>query len=405
MKRLLSLLALVASVLVVRAADAPGLVNGNPPDIKTLKVGDVAPDFDLPGIDGKNHKLSEYAGGEALVVLFTSNHCPTSHSIERRLQRFWEEYKPKGVKLVAINPNHPDGLSKDELGYGEFGDSFAEMKPYAEKNKWTFDYLYDGDKQLTARAYGCLATPHVFIFDKQLKLRYAGRFDDSRFYDDSTVKSKDAQNAVDAILAGRPVPVEFTKPMGCSTKWREKKALHDAKHESWAKTPVTVEEVKAADIAKLRANPTNKYRLINVWATWCAPCKQEFPDLVAISRQFDMRDFELVTISLDKPSERPKAEAFLFQQAAGLSKKVENTVKKEGRTTNHYLFAGSGDDLAAVLDKDMPGPIPHTILVAPGGEIVWRHNGVLDHAAAVNAILDRMNRFYSPGAPATKAKK
>jgi thiol-disulfide isomerase/thioredoxin len=309
------------------------------------------------------------------------------------------------VKLLAINPNHPDGLSKDELGYGEFGDSYAEMKPYAEKNKWTFDYLYDGDTQAVARAYGCLATPHVFVFDKNLKLRYQGRFDDSRFYDDSTVKSKDCQNAVDAILAGQPVALELTKPMGCSTKWREKKAGHDAKHESWAKTPVTVEEIKAADLAKLRANPTNKYRLINVWATWCAPCKQEFPDLVAISRQFDMRDFELVTISLDKPSELPKAQAFLFQQAAGLSRKVEASVKKEGRATNHYLFAGSGDDLAAVLDKEMPGPIPHSILVAPGGEIVWRHNGVLNRGAALTAILDKMNRFYSPAAPKTAAKK
>jgi len=401
----MSLLAVLAAVVGVRAADAPGLVNGNPPDMRTLKSGDAAPDFELLGTDGKKHKLAEYTGGEALVVLFTSNHCPTSHSIERRLQKFYEEYKGKGVKLLAINPNHPDGLSKDELGYGEFGDSYAEMKPYAEKNKWTFDYLYDGDTQAIARAYGCLATPHVFVFDKNLKLRYQGRFDDSRFYDDSTVKSKDCQNAVDAILAGKPVAVELTKPMGCSTKWREKKALHDAKHESWAKTPVTVEEVKAADIVKLRANPTNKYRLINVWATWCAPCVQEFPDLVEISRQFDMRDFELVTISLDKASELPKAQAFLFKQAAGLSKKVEGTLKKEGRTTNHYLFAGSGDDLAAALDKDMPGPIPHTILVAPGGEIVWRHNGVIDHATAVNAILDRMNRFYSPSAPKPSAKK
>ena len=405
MKSLLSLLAFLAAVVGVRAADAPGLVNGHPPDLKTLKSGDAAPDFDLLGTDGKKHKLAEYTGGAALVVLFTSNHCPTSHSIERRLQKFYEEYKGKGVKLVAINPNHPDGLSKDELGYGEFGDSYAEMKPYAEKNRWTFDYLYDGDTQTVARAYGCLATPHVFVFDKNLKLRYQGRFDDSRFYDDSTVKSKDCQNAVDAILAGKPVALELTKPMGCSTKWREKKALHDAKHESWAKTPVTVEEIKAADIAKLRANPTNKYRLINVWATWCAPCKQEFPDLVAISRQFDMRDFELVTISLDKPSELPKAQAFLFQQAAGLSRKVEASVKKEGRTTNHYLFAGGGDDLAAVLDKEMPGPIPHTILVAPGGEIVWRHNGVLDRGAALTAILDKMNRFYSPGAPKAAAKK
>ena len=405
MKRLLSLLAILAAVVGVRAADATGLVNGHPPDIRTLKSGDAAPDFDLLGTDGKKHKLAEYTGGEALVVLFTSNHCPTSHSIERRLQKFYEEYKGKGVKLLAINPNHPDGLSKDELGYGEFGDSYAEMKPYAEKNKWTFDYLYDGDTQTVARAYGCLATPHVFVFDKNLKLRYQGRFDDSRFYDDSTVKSKDCQNAVDAILAGQPVALELTKPMGCSTKWREKKAGHDAKHESWAKTPVTVEEIKAADLAKLRANPTNKYRLINVWATWCAPCKQEFPDLVAISRQFDMRDFELVTISLDKPSELPKAQAFLFQQAAGLSRKVEASVKKEGRATNHYLFAGSGDDLAAVLDKEMPGPIPHSILVAPGGEIVWRHNGVLNRGAALTAILDKMNRFYSPAAPKTAAKK
>jgi peroxiredoxin len=405
MKRLLSLLAILAAVVGVRAADATGLVNGHPPDIRTLKSGDAAPDFDLLGTDGKKHKLAEYTGGEALVVLFTSNHCPTSHSIERRLQKFYEEYKGKGVKLLAINPNHPDGLSKDELGYGEFGDSYAEMKPYAEKNKWTFDYLYDGDTQAVARAYGCLATPHVFVFDKNLKLRYQGRFDDSRFYDDSTVKSKDCQNAVDAILAGQPVALELTKPMGCSTKWREKKAGHDAKHESWAKTPVTVEEIKAADLAKLRANPTNKYRLINVWATWCAPCKQEFPDLVAISRQFDMRDFELVTISLDKPSELPKAQAFLFQQAAGLSRKVEASVKKEGRATNHYLFAGSGDDLAAVLDKEMPGPIPHSILVAPGGEIVWRHNGVLNRGAALTAILDKMNRFYSPAAPKTAAKK
>jgi peroxiredoxin len=394
--RYLLALFVVLGACCVPAGAADGLVNGNPADIRTLKIGDSAPDFDLPGIDGKNHPLAEYTGGKALVVLFTSNHCPTSHSIEKRLQRFWDEYKPKGVKLVAINPNHPDGLSRDELGYGEFGDSFAEMKPYAEKNHWTFDYLYDGDKQLIARAYGCLATPHVFIFDQALKLRYAGRFDDSRFYDDSTVKSKDAQNAVDAILAGKPVPVESTKPHGCSTKWREKKSGHDAKHQAWAATPVKVEAIDAAGIAKLRANPTNKYRLINVWATWCVPCVQEFPDLVSISRQFDMRDFELVTISLDQPEDLPKAEAFLFKQAAGMSRKDASSAAKEGRTTNSYLFAGSSDDLAAALDKDMPGPIPHSVLVAPGGEIVWRHNGVIDRAAAVNAILDRMNRFYSP---------
>jgi thiol-disulfide isomerase/thioredoxin len=145
--------------------------------------------------------------------------------------------------------------------------------------------------------------------------------------------------------------------------------------------------------------------MINVWATWCPPCVKEFPDLVEISRKFDMRDFELVTITLDDPKDKAKAEAFLFKQAAGLSKKVENTLKKEGRTTNSYLFTGNGDDLAAALDKEMPGPIPHTIVVAPGGEIIYRHTGIIDRAATENAILDKMNRFYSPGAVKASAKK
>jgi hypothetical protein len=114
-----------------------------------------------------------------------------------------------------------------------------------------------------------------------------------------------------------------------------------------------------------------------------------------------MRDFELVSISLDKAEDKDKAAAFLYKQAAGMSKKVENTVKKEGRSTNHYLFTGSTDDLAATLDKDMPGPIPHTILVAPGGEIVWRHNGPINRLETVNAILDKLNRFYAP-TPVTK---
>ncbi len=380
------------------AADAPGLVNGHPPDLRTLGIGEAAPDFELPGIDGKTHRLADFKGGPALVVLFTSNHCPTSHGIEERLQRFWEEYRAKGVRLVAINPNHPDGLSKDELGYGEFGDSFEEMKPYAQRNGWTFPYLYDGDKQAVARAYGCLATPHVFVFDKDLELRYRGRFDDSRYRDAATVKSQDCRNAVDAILAGKPVAVEITRPMGCSTKWREKKPLHEAKHASWAALPVTVETIDAAGVAALRSNATGKHRLVNVWATWCAPCVREFSDLVELTHKFGMRDFELITISLDKQEDLPRVEAFLKKQSAGTLPRIRQGLAKEGRTTNHYLFTGKDDELAQVLDKDMPGPIPHTVLIAPGGEIVYRCNGVIDPQKAATAILDRMDRFYSPPA-------
>lgn len=399
----LATLVLAATVAAapVRAAETALLdKNGNPAGFRTLAIGDKAPDFALPGIDGKTHTLSEFAGPDVLMVLFTSNHCPTSHGIENRLMKLWNEYRHRSFGLVAINPNHPDGLSADELGYGEYNDSFEEMKPYAAKNGWDFPYLYDGDKQLTARAYGCLATPHVFIFDQERKLRYAGRFDDSRYADESTVKSPDARNAVEALLAGRPVPVELTKPHGCSTKWREKRAGHVALETSWTKLPVTLERIDAAGVAALRANPTQKYRLFNVWATWCAPCVEEFPAIVAISRKFDMRDFEVITVSMDDVKQEAKAQAFLQKQGAGLTKRKQDSVTREGRKTNHYLYTGASPDaLVSALDPEWPGPIPHTVLVAPGGKIIWRHNGMIDPSTAISAIVNAMTPYYQPPAP------
>jgi peroxiredoxin len=383
------------------SASSPALekldASGHPPSLRTLQIGDAAPDFALPGIDGRTWKLSDFAGPDVLMVLFTSNHCPTSHAIERRLQALRNELRSRSFALVAINPNHPEGLSIDELGYGEFNDSFEDMKPYAAKNGWDFPYLYDGETQQVARAYGCLATPHVFIFDKERRLRYAGRFDDSRFVDESTIRHPDARNAILALLDGRPVPVERTKPHGCSTKWREKRAGHVAAAAAWDRTPVTVEKIDADGLAALRANPTSKHRLINVWATWCAPCVEEFPDLVEIARQYDMREFDFISVSLDDPKDLARAQAFLQKQGAGLSTRRQKSVEREGRRTNHYLTTeGSQDRLAAVLDPEWPGPVPHTILVAPGGKILWRHNGVIDPAAARAAIVAAMGSYYTP---------
>lgn len=402
-----ALLFVTFSTLRVAAAaggSSPLDAHGNPAGFRTLVMGNAAPDFALPGIDGRTHRLADFAGPDVLMVLFTSNHCPTSHGMEKRLMKLRNDYRNRSFALVAINPNHPEGLSADELGYGEFGDSFAEMKPYAEKNGWDFPYLYDGDTQLVARAYGCLATPHVFIFDRARKLRYAGAFDDSRFPQEETVKRHYAREAIEALFAGRPVAVELTKPFGCSTKWREKHEAHVAKETSWTKIPVTIEQIDADGVAALRANPTNKYRLFNVWATWCAPCVEEFPALVGISRKFDMRDFELITVSMDEPKHASRAQAFLQKQGAGLTKRSEDSVAKEGRKTNHYLYSGSNQDaLVAALDPDWPGPIPHSVLVGPGGTILWRHNGAINAAAAIAAIVEAMTPYYQPTPAATKA--
>jgi peroxiredoxin/thiol-disulfide isomerase/thioredoxin len=389
---------LTACSLAAIPVSAPLLdKQGNPPGFRSLSIGDSAPDFALPGIDGKVHRLADFAGTDVLMVLFTSNHCPTSHAIERRLQTLRNDLRSRSFALVAINPNHPDGLRIDELGYGEYGDSFEEMKPYAQKNGWDFPYLYDGDKQLVARAYGCLATPHVFIFDRERKLRYQGRFDNSRYVDDATVTSPDARNAIDALLAGKPVPVAQTKPHGCSTKWREKRAGHVVAEAAWKEIPVVLEKIDVAGVAALRSNPSGKHRLINLWATWCAPCVEEFPDLVAISRQYDRREFELITLSVDDEKQFERARAFLQSQGAGLTKGKQDSVNKEGRRTNHYLVSAHDQDaLAKALDPEWPGPIPYTILVAPGGRILWRQVGTLDPARAREAIVEALTPYYSP---------
>src|SRR2546428_1761845 len=145
----------------------------------TLEPGASAPDFDLPGVDGKRRAVKDFADANLLLVVFTCNHCPTAIAYEGRIKKLVDDYKDKGVALVAINPNSPSGLRLDELGYTDLGDSFEEMKIRARDHAFNFPYLDDGDKQETARAYGCKVTPHAFVFDAERKLRYVGRIDDN----------------------------------------------------------------------------------------------------------------------------------------------------------------------------------------------------------------------------------
>ena len=370
----------------------------NPPGFKELSIGDPAPDFKLIGIDDKMMSLGDFKEVKFLAVVFTSNHCPVSHAAEPRLIKLYQEYRSKGFGVVAINPNHPDGLRPDELGYSKYGDSFPEMKLYAKDMGFPFPFLYDGETQAVAMAYGCLATPHVFLFDQDRKLRYKGWIDDCRFPGEEHVNQPDLRNAVTALIEGKPVPVEITRPIGCSTKWRSKKTEVLKDDEKWAAVPVAIERIDAAGVAKLRANLTDKYRLINVWSTTCAPCVEEFPVLVSTARRMGMRPFELITISTDLPADQAKAEAFLRKHRAGLPGHLKPGLAKEGRTTNSYLYTEpSMDPLIKALDPEWQGPQPHTILIAPGGGIVFRHTVKLTEQELIDQVIKALTPFYQPG--------
>ncbi len=369
--------------------------HGVPPQFHRLAIGDAAPDFSLLGVDGKTYSLSSFKDDPYLIVIFLSNHCPVSHAAETRFIPFVAGLEGKGVGVVAINPNSMEGLSLDELGYSKYGDSYDEMKLYAKERGFNFPYVYDGATQATAMAYGCLCTPHMFIFDQQRKLRYAGRFDDSQVVDPASVHSTDGANAMAALLAGQPVPVERTRPMGCSTKWLTKKGMVAVGNEEWKNMPVSIDPVDAAGIAALVKNDTNRLRVINLWATWCVPCVEEFPGLVSISRRFNVRDFDLITVSVDDPKDRDKALKFLTREHAAVPPGAKAALKKQGRTTNNYIYTGAGGDaLAQALDPKWPGGYPYTLVIAPGGEILYRFPGALDVPDLQVKLLDRMGVYY-----------
>lgn len=175
----------------------------------TLSIGQAAPDFDLPGTDGRRHSLASFADATLLVVVFSCNHCPYVIGSEDRLVAVQNDHAARGVRLVAINSNdtgaHPD-------------DGFDAMVERAKEKAFPFPYLRD-ESQDVARAYGALRTPHVFVFDRERRLRYTGRIDDQP-KDATLATTRELRDALDDLLAGRAVRVAVTNPVGCNVKWR-----------------------------------------------------------------------------------------------------------------------------------------------------------------------------------------
>ena len=175
------------------------------PDRATLPVGAPGPPFEgLLGTDGQMHGFSSFADRDVLVLIFSSNRCPTAKAYVARMNALQREFGLRGVQLLAINSNDPH-LYPDE--------SYARMVDRATEDAYAFPYLVD-DGQRVAKAFGATCTFHVFVLDRSRTLRYEGRFDDSRI--PANVTSPDLANALDDLLAGRPVRVANSRPFGCS---------------------------------------------------------------------------------------------------------------------------------------------------------------------------------------------
>lgn len=357
-----------ASIAVLVAALVAGCGTKARP---TLAIGAAAPAFALPGVDGKVHALADYAQSPVLAVVFTCNHCPASELYERRIQQLHQDYRSRNVAVVAINPESPASVPIEELAYSDLADSLDDMKTRVAYRHLDYPYLYDGEKQAAAIAFGPAALPQIFVFDQQRLLRYAGRIDDNPRED--LVKTRDGRNAIDALLAGRPVPVAATAAAGCPPAWlattpQEMKGQAKAPAE-----PVTLRLAGLEDLKKLRQNGTSKLMLVNFWATWCTPCAIEFPDLQATWRMYRGRNVQLVTVSSNTPEEQSGVLKFLREQQAA---------------SDNRLFAS--DDTSAMqnaFDPLMPASVPFTLLIAPNGDVLHQQLGEVNFPELRRAIL------------------
>ena len=173
-----------------------------------LQIGDCAPSFSLPGVDGKTYTLSTFADASALVVVFSCNHCPYVQAYEDRLILLQRDYADRGVRLVAINAN-------DDSSYAE--DSFPNMVSRAQAKGFNLPYLRDGSQQVAA-AYGATHTPHLFLFDRDRRLAYTGKIDDNWQRPDAVTQPY-LRQAIDALLTGTTPAEPVTYAIGCTIKW------------------------------------------------------------------------------------------------------------------------------------------------------------------------------------------
>lgn len=174
-----------------------------------LKIGDKAPDFNLPDVDGKVLSLKDFRSKKILVVVFMCNHCPYVQGSLERIKAIESDYGIKGVGVAGINSN-------DEINYPD--DSFEKMIELSKQRDINFPYLRDED-QKAANAYGAQCTPECFVFDGHRALRYHGRIDNSP-KDANAVQTTDLRNAIEALIHDRKVMIELTPAIGCSIKWR-----------------------------------------------------------------------------------------------------------------------------------------------------------------------------------------
>ncbi len=358
MRRLTSQLLTITILLAYACLGIePGGEAGQPP-----AIGRPAPDFRLKDLNGKLHELKDYRG-KTTVIGFISARCPVSNAYQDRVRALAEEYNQKGVVFIGINSSSDEALD--------------EIRSHAAASRFKFTILKD-EGSVIADAYAAERTPTVYVVDAEGVLRYQGRIDNSQ--NPRMVRRGDLREALNQILAGKPVSVAETKAMGCLIKRSQNKprpAL--AKVSQIAADEPEVGLLKPAGYAGLLKQSEGKILIVNFWATWCGPCVAEFPEFVAIDTKYRDRGLRVIGISADETAEiKTKVVPFLKQQKA--------------RYENFVQDVEDPQDMIDVVNKDWSGTLPATFVYGKAGKPIYTRFGIIDREELVAAIEKELKK-------------
>jgi peroxiredoxin len=302
-----------------------------------ISLGQIAPNFSLKDINGKQHSLQAYRG-KFVVVGFVA-----------------DEYKSRDVVMLGINSNA--------------NEPFKIIKPHIQKNKIGFPVLKD-EKNIIANEYGAFVTPEVYVIDKEGTLRYHGRVDNTS--NESRVERHDLRVALDEMLSGKAVSKPELKAFGCQiNRSTEMVAVAIPVKASVVDDSVTL--LKPAEFKKLKEDAKDKVLVINFWATWCAPCVAEFPEFVKLDAEYRSKGVKIIAISTDEKSDLKDA--------------VIPFLKKQKAEFPSYLSdAEDPQELIDVVDKNWSGALPATFVFDKTGKMILAKYGIIDREELVKKI-------------------
>ncbi len=369
------------------------------PTVQKLQAGDPAPDFSLPGADGKTYSLASFKHADVLAVLFMANHCPTSQMCQDRVIALVEKYRKQSFALVAISPSDPAAVMPHQLDRSDVGDSLAEMILRAREKKYNFPYLYDGRTQATTLAFGPSVTPHLFVFDKARKLCYDGRWNLMLFDERSP---SFAAKAIDTLLAGKTLRKASYSAYGSPIRWGYLRRQADQAAAQWNRRPVTLTDLAAPAARKLIANDSPLLRVMCFWSLNDAGTTAQFPRLIALRRIYQHRPFELITVNLDPPGRRKDVLAFLKTHHAAAPEpskyrrpNAPPAVSNVFKTGNGKLFVSPRDSSSPKTDvrKTSASGVPKVLVIMPGGEVLHTHAQTVD----VRTLRKQITEVFTGG--------